>query len=69
MGEIYQRYFEGWAEAGGGLHCHFDSMAQWSKWGSWGLLRHSLEDPRKSPKFMSAMGWAKKQGQNVRIPG
>jgi hypothetical protein len=69
MGEIYQRYFEGWAEAGGGLHCHFDSMAQWSKWGSWGLLRHGLEDPRKSPKFMSAMGWAKKQGQNVRIPG
>jgi len=68
MGAIYDRYFEAWTQAGAGLHCHFDSMSQWSKWGSWGLLRHGLEDPKQSPKFMAAMRWAKKQGQAVKLP-
>jgi hypothetical protein len=69
MGSVYERYFEAWAQIGGDLHCHFMSMQPWSKWGSWGLLRHGLEDPKKSPKFMATMRWAKKQGQAVRLPG
>ncbi len=68
MATIYERYFEAWTQVGGGLHCHFDSMSPWSKWGSWGLLRHGLEDPKQSPKFMATMRWAKKQGQAVRLP-
>ena len=68
MGSIYERYFDAWAQIGGDLHCHFLSMQPWSKWGSWGLLRHGLEDPKQSPKFMATMRWAKKQGQAVRLP-
>jgi hypothetical protein len=69
MGGIYERYFEGWEQAGGDLHCHFNSVAGWGKWGSWGLLRNTLEDPRQSPKFMATMRWARKLGQKVNLPG
>ncbi|MBL8327385.1 MAG: hypothetical protein JNJ71_00945 [Rubrivivax sp.] len=69
MGVLYQRYFDAWAELGGDLHCHFNSVAQWSKWGSWGLLQYAEEDPAKSPKFMASLTWARRQGQKVRVPG
>lgn len=69
MGAIYERYFEGWEQAGGDLHCHFSSVGGWTKWGSWGLLRHAFEDPRQSPKFMATMRWARKLGQKVNVPG
>jgi hypothetical protein len=69
MGQIYQRYFEAWQAAGGDLFCHFASVAPWSKWGSWGLLQHAAQAPQQSPKFMASMGWAKKLGQKVNLPG
>jgi hypothetical protein len=69
MGQLYERFLDAWAAAGGDLFCHFNSVSSWSKWGSWGLLRDSLEDPAKSPKFMATMNWARKQGQKVRVPG
>ena len=65
MGQLYERFFDAWAVAGGDLHCHFNSVSQWSKWGSWGLLQHAAEDASKSPKYQAAMNWAKKQGQKV----
>lgn len=69
MGKLYQRYFEAWTAVGGDLHCHFSSVAPWSKWGSWSLLRHLEENPAQSPKFMATMGWARQRGQKVSIPG
>ncbi len=68
MGQLYERYFDAWAAAGGDLHCHFNSVAQWSKWGSWGLLQSAGDDPKKSPKFLATMRWANKQGQKVQVP-
>lgn len=69
MQVLYERYFEAWAAAGGDLHCHFNSVSAWSKWGSWGLLQHAGEDRERSPKYRAAMSWAKKQGQKVKLGG
>lgn len=68
MGRIYDRYYQAWEESGGDLFCCFSSVANWSKWGSWGILEYFDEDPRTSPKFMSTMGWARKLGQPVHLP-
>jgi hypothetical protein len=68
MGEIYRRYYQAWTEAGGDLICHFSSVAGSSKWGSWGLLESWDSDPRRSPKFIETMRWAKERGQQVQVP-
>ncbi|MBN1815731.1 MAG: hypothetical protein JW828_00130 [Sedimentisphaerales bacterium] len=68
MADIYAKYFTAWEEAGGDLFCYFSSVGQWSKWGSWGLLQYSDEDPKLSPKFMATMQWARKCGQAVNMP-
>ena len=50
MSDIYDRYYAAWEETGGDLLCHFSSVGEWSKWGSWGLLQHADQDrlPRPS---------------------
>lgn len=63
MGEIYNKYFDAWTEAGGDLLCYFSSVGSWSKWGSWGVMQYADEDPSKSPKYTSAIRWARKCGQ------
>jgi hypothetical protein len=68
MGKIYEKYYSEWAAAGGDLICHFSSVKEWSKWGSWGLLQYDDDNPTLSPKFMATMKWAKAQGQNVNVP-
>lgn len=68
MGDIYNKYFDAWARAGGDVFCYFSSVGNWSKWGSWGALQYYDEEPAKSPKFMSIMRWAKQCGQNVNVP-
>jgi hypothetical protein len=65
IGQLYDRYYAAWAQAGGDLLCHFSSVSVWSKWGSWGLLQFQDEDPRQSPKFMATMKWARSLGQKV----
>lgn len=69
MGRLYQRYHRAWAEAGGDLFCHFASVGAWGKWGSWGLLQQYDDDPRRSPKFIEVMRWAKECAQPVAVPG
>jgi hypothetical protein len=69
MGEVYSRYYDAWVKEGGDLFCHFSSVGQWSKWGSWGLLQFSDEHPAKSPKFVATMHWARELGQPVNAPG
>lgn len=65
---IYEKYYAGWEANGGDLLCHFSSVGQWSKWGSWGLLQFADDDPAQSPKFSATMQWGKKLGQAVAAP-
>lgn len=62
---IYDRYYEAWEQAGGGLLCYFSSVGQWSKWGSWGLLQYYDDPLAGSPKARATFRWARKQGQPV----
>ena len=63
MGAIYRPYLDAWAKEGGDLFCHFSSVGAWSKWGSWGLLRHVDEDPAGSPKYRAVADWARGLGR------
>lgn len=65
MGKIYQNNLSHWKQAGGDLICSFNSMGPWSKWGSWGLLQNTMDDPKKSAKFSAIVAWAKAQGQQM----
>lgn len=65
MGALYAKYLDIWEKGGGGLFCNFSSVGNWSKWGSWGLLRWMDEDPLKSPKYSASAAWALKQGQRL----
>jgi hypothetical protein len=58
MGVFYSRYLDAWKSAGGDLCCLFSSVAQPSKWGSWGLLEAA--DEKNSPKFDAVMNWRTK---------
>jgi hypothetical protein len=55
MGKLYEAYLDGWRSAGGDLCCIFSSTATPSKWGSWGLLEHALEE--RNPKYNAVLGW------------
>lgn len=66
MKDIYRKYYAAWEANGGDLLCHFSSVGQWSKWGSWGLLQFADDDAAQSPKYTATMEWARKLGQPVR---
>lgn len=68
MGTLYTAYLHAWQNAGGDLLCAFTNMNPWNKWGSWGLLQYTDDDPAASPKFMAVMQWAKSLGQPVNVP-
>ena len=68
MGEVYQKYFAAWADAGGDLVCHFSSLGSWSKWGSWGLAEYDDESPSACPKYTEVLETARRWGQPVRVP-
>lgn len=63
MAKLYEAYFAAWEQHGGDLLCHFSSVGSWSKWGSWGLLQHSDDDERQSPKFQATKAWGLRLGQ------
>jgi hypothetical protein len=47
MGQLYDELLDGWTDAGGTLFNAFVDVARSSKWGSWGNMRHLLdENPR-----------------------
>lgn len=69
MGDIYRRYYDAWEASGGGLMCAFNSVEEWSKWGSWGLMEYADEQPEESPKFLTTLEWAAQHGQPVHISG
>ncbi len=53
MKDLYTRHLADWNEAGGDLFCVFSSMGRYSKWGSWGLLENSAQDPLEVPKYQA----------------
>ena len=65
MGELYTQYLSAWANNGGDLLCHFNSVDVWSKWGSWGLLQYNHDKP--TPKFKAVIDWANARGQKMRF--
>jgi hypothetical protein len=68
IAKLYGRFFDAWVKEGGDLFCHYASVDQWSKWGSWGTLQYSDDNPAQSPKFMAIMQWARSLGQRVNLP-
>ncbi|HVK05057.1 MAG TPA: hypothetical protein VM490_16390, partial [Armatimonadaceae bacterium] len=60
----YAKYYDEWTRAGGDLFCHFSSVGEWSKWGSWGLLQYQDDDPARSPKFAATMRWARRHSRS-----
>jgi hypothetical protein len=68
MGELYRSYYRAWAEAGGDVFFHFDSVSRWGKFGSWGLLQYHDDSPKTSPKYVASIEWARSLGQPMKIP-
>jgi hypothetical protein len=62
---VYAKYLDAWRREGGGLFCHYSSVGEWSKWGSWSLLQYLDDDPARSPKYQAVMRWARSLGQTV----
>jgi hypothetical protein len=67
MEAVYAKYLNAWAEASGGLFCHFSSTGLWSKWGSWGVLQSPFQPLNSSPKYQALAKWANSRGQKMRL--
>jgi len=63
MGALYTKYLDYWTNVGGDLICMYNSVGPWSRWGSWGLLQHTKNNGKDSPKFKAVIEWAKSRGQ------
>jgi hypothetical protein len=55
MRELYLADQENWRAAGGRLFAFFTSVGLPSKWGSWGLLEWSDQDPATAPKYQAVL--------------
>lgn len=60
MKDLYLTHLKDWQEAGGELFCVFSSMGRYSKWGSWGVLEHTEQDPNSAPKWQALLEYLKK---------
>lgn len=53
MKELYLKDLRAWQTSRGGAYMIFSSMGRYSKWGSWGLLEFSDQDPSTAPKYQA----------------
>lgn len=60
MKELYRQNLRDWEEAGGDVFCVFASMGRYSKWGSWGVLEHTGQDPSTAPKYQAVQEYLKR---------
>lgn len=67
MGEIYKRYYDAWAGAGGDLFAVFASTSRFSKYGAWGLAEYYDSKPADYPKLQATLQWAREHGQPVAL--
>jgi hypothetical protein len=69
MGDLYRRYFDHWADIGGGTFAVFSSISRWSNHGAWGLAEFYDSQPSEYPKLDAVYQWASRHGQPVDLPG
>lgn len=69
MGAMYDRYFETWAQAGGGVFAVFSSIGGWSNHGAWGLMEYYDSKPAEYPKYTAVVRAARKWGQTMNEVG
>jgi hypothetical protein len=60
MKALYLEDLKNWRDEGGGLFCVFSSMGLPSKWGSWGVLEHTAQDPLTVPKYQALQEFLEK---------
>ena len=53
MGPLYDRYLQGWREAGGQLFVNFIHCDAYSRYGRFGILEYLGQTPEQSPKLMA----------------
>lgn len=53
MYQLYMDIYKQWTDAGGELIVWFQTSYKPSKWGSWGLLEYTGQDPQDAPKFQA----------------
>ncbi|MEX0774196.1 MAG: hypothetical protein WD042_00635 [Phycisphaeraceae bacterium] len=63
MGKLYLAYFDAWAKEGGDVMAVFNSIAGWTKWGSWGLMQYYDDNPADNPKMQAVKQWLDRQKQ------
>lgn len=63
MGDMYLRYFDAWAAAGGDVMAVFSSIGRWSNHGAWGLAEFYDSAPAEYPKLDAVLKTARKWGQ------
>ena len=61
MGQLYRSSLEAWKAAGGNLFVHWNSVGNWSRWGSWGALRHMYEGRDEAPKWDALLDFAARE--------
>ncbi len=62
MGQLYDRYFAGWRDAGGQLFMNFIHCDGYSKYGRFGVMEYLSQPPEQSPKLMSVRRWMEQAG-------
>jgi len=53
MYQLYMDIYKQWTDIGGGLLVWFQTSYRPSKWGSWGLLENTSQDPQYAPKYQA----------------
>jgi hypothetical protein len=69
MGDLYRRYFDHWADIGGGTFAVFSSISRWSNHGAWGLAEFYDSQPSEYPKLDAVLQWARRHDQPVDLSG
>ena len=57
MLDVVLEYLEQWKTAGGGTLNQYVDVSGWSKWGLWGALEATAQDPATSPKYQGLLGF------------
>ena len=57
MKDLYGEYYAQWVAAGGDTMNQYADVGAWSKWGAWGSLQWTTQDPATSPKYQGLMSF------------
>ena len=57
MRDLYLEYYDQWVAAGGDTMNQYSDIGNWSKWGLWGSLQSTMQDPATSPKYQGLLAF------------